>query len=86
MIIPGICHGIAGNAYVFLLLYRLTNDEKYIHRATVFAEFTQSAEFRADARNPDSPFSLYEGIAGALCFLLDLFNPNQAAFPFMDVF
>ncbi|KAF5270875.1 hypothetical protein FQA39_LY08320 [Lamprigera yunnana] len=26
---PGICHGIAGNGYLFLLLYRLTKDKKY---------------------------------------------------------
>ena len=24
---PGICHGIAGSGYVFLLLYRLTGDD-----------------------------------------------------------
>lgn len=30
---PGICHGIAGSAYVFLLLYRLTGNSKYIYRA-----------------------------------------------------
>ena len=27
---PGICHGVAGNAYVFLLLYRMTDDKKYL--------------------------------------------------------
>ena len=27
---PGICHGVAGNGYVFLLLYRMTNDKKHI--------------------------------------------------------
>ena len=30
---PGICHGVAGSAYVFLLLYRLTGNRKYIYRA-----------------------------------------------------
>lgn len=29
---PGICHGIAGSGYVFLLLFKLTNDEKYLYR------------------------------------------------------
>ncbi len=82
----GICHGVAGNAYVFLLLYRLTKNEKYIFRAKVFAEFMITPEFKRQARRPDSPYSLYEGLAGALCFLLDLLNPDQAAFPFMDVF
>lgn len=30
---PGICHGVAGSAYVFLLLYRLTGNTKYLYRA-----------------------------------------------------
>lgn len=30
---PGICHGVAGSAYVFLLLYRLTGNSKYMYRA-----------------------------------------------------
>lgn len=30
---PGICHGVAGSAYVFLLLYRLTGNSKYLYRA-----------------------------------------------------
>jgi len=30
---PGICHGVAGSGYVFLLMYRLTGEEKYLYRA-----------------------------------------------------
>jgi lantibiotic modifying enzyme len=29
----GVCHGTAGNGYVFLTLYRITNDPKWLHRA-----------------------------------------------------
>lgn len=29
----GICHGVAGNAYSFLSLYKQTKDAKYLHRA-----------------------------------------------------
>ena len=29
----GICHGIAGNAYAFLGLYKQTDDPKYLYRA-----------------------------------------------------
>ncbi len=29
----GLCHGTAGNGYVFLDLYRVTNDLKWLHRA-----------------------------------------------------
>jgi len=38
------------------------------------------------ARTPDRPHSLYEGVAGTVCFLVDLLEPEQAYFPFMDVF
>lgn len=83
---PGICHGVAGSGYVFLLLYRLTADPKYLHRAIKFMEFLTHEEFIRYARNPDRPFSLYEGYAGTVCFLLDLLRPERASFPFMDVF
>lgn len=83
---PGICHGVGGNAYVFLIMYRLTNDVIYLHRAVKFFEFLQNEDFLNHARTPDHPFSLYEGIAGTACFLIDLLDPAKAEFPFMDVF
>lgn len=85
-ILSGLCHGVAGNGYVFLLLYRLTADEKYVFRANTFAQFMTTSEFKREARTPDCPFSLYEGLAGTVCYILDLFTPKTAAFPFMDVF
>lgn len=83
---PGICHGVAGNGYVFLLLYRLTGDEKHLHRAKRFGDFLSTDEFIRDARLPDNPESLYEGTAGTVCFLADLLVPDKAEFPFQDVF
>lgn len=29
----GICHGVAGNAYVFLALFKETGNQVYLHRA-----------------------------------------------------
>ncbi|XP_053614192.1 lanC-like protein 3 [Plodia interpunctella] len=83
---PGICHGVAGNGYVFLLLHRLTGDEKYLIKAKLFADFMMSDDFLRDARLPDNPESLYEGTAGTVCFLADLLVPDKAEFPFQDVF
>lgn len=83
---PGICHGVAGNGYVFLIMYRLTNDPVYLYRASKFMEFLTNEDFRANARIPDRPFSLYEGLAGTICFLIDLLQPQTASFPFMNVF
>ena len=78
-----------GNGYVFLLLYRLTNDEKHLNRARQFAAFMQTEEFKSISRVPDAPYSLFEGIAGTACFLSDLVNPTEngyGCFPFMGIF
>lgn len=83
---PGTCHGVAGSGYVFLVMYRLTQNPKYLYRAIQFANFLTRSEFLRYARRPDCPWSLYEGLAGTVCFLIDLLHPNTAAFPFMNVF
>ena len=82
---PGLCHGIAGNGYVFLLLYQLTGDKKHLHRAHEFANFAISEQFWASARRPDSPYSLFEGKSGLACFLADLLHPDMAHFPLFGV-
>ena len=74
---------------MFLLLYRITKEEKHLRRARQFAAFMQTEEFKANSRVPDAPYSLFEGIAGTACFLADLVNPDSPSsglFPFMDVF
>uniref|UniRef100_A0A8D0H0G4 LanC-like protein 3 n=1 Tax=Sphenodon punctatus TaxID=8508 RepID=A0A8D0H0G4_SPHPU len=70
---PGICHGVAGSAYVFLLLYRLTGNSKYIYRAQRLAFMALNS-------------CLYEGFSGTVCFLVDLLQPSQAEFPLFSVF
>lgn len=83
---PGICHGVSGNGYVFLLMYRLTGNLKYLHRAHCFADYLTASEFVENARTPDRWDSLYEGLAGTVCYLIDLLEPNTARFPFMNIF
>ncbi|XP_067676711.1 lanC-like protein 3 [Haliotis asinina] len=83
---PGICHGVAGSGYVFLVLYRLTGHKKFLHRAQQYAEFLYTPEFQSGARVPDSPYSLYEGWAGTVCYLADLTQPESAELPLFDVF
>lgn len=82
---PGICHGVAGNAYAFLMLYRITQDPRYLYRATKFAEFLSKSIFRREAKTPDRPWSLYEGLAGTVCFLIDLIHFDNANFPFLNI-
>lgn len=83
---PGLCHGVAGNGYAFLVLYRLTENPKYLYRAMQFAYFLESTEFAEFLHKPDRPWSLYEGLAGTVCFLVDLLHSENTAFPFMDIF
>uniref|UniRef100_A0AAG5CZZ5 LanC-like protein 3 homolog n=1 Tax=Anopheles atroparvus TaxID=41427 RepID=A0AAG5CZZ5_ANOAO len=83
---PGICHGVSGNGYAFLLMYRLTGENVYLYRAGKFAEFLATDTFSGSLLTPDRPYSLYEGLAGAVCFLVDILSPSNASFPFMDVF
>lgn len=82
---PGLCHGVAGCGYVFLLLHRLTGDVKFLHRSLQFARFVLSPDFKQYAKIPDSPFSLFEGWGGAVCFMADLLQPEKAAFPLLEV-
>jgi len=83
---PGICHGVGGSGYVFLLLYRLTGDQRHLHRAQQFASFIFTEQFQRHSRQPDCPYSLFEGLAGTVCFLVDLMQPEKASFPFFDIF
>lgn len=82
---PGICHGVAGNAYAFLVLYKVTQEPRDLYRTIKFAEFLSSPEFNEYSSTPDRPYSLYEGIAGTVCFLVDLLHIDQANFPFLSV-
>uniref|UniRef100_A0A183BJN0 LanC-like protein 3 n=1 Tax=Globodera pallida TaxID=36090 RepID=A0A183BJN0_GLOPA len=82
---PGICHGVAGNGYAFLLLYRLTRKEQYLEKAKAFAFAMLVPSFENLARTPDSPWSLFEGWSGALCFLADLLEPAGAQFPLIPI-
>jgi len=88
----GLCHGLAGNGYAFLSLYRLTGDEAQLQRAWAFAALLGNVEYQDAIRRqpdpqrsvpgvPDSPCSLMEGSAGVVCFLLDAASPRGSAFP-----
>eukprot|EP01067_Filipodium_phascolosomae_P009120 Filipodium_phascolosomae@DN8045_c0_g1_i2.p1 len=75
----GICHGIAGSGYTFLVLFAATKDFKWLHRATSFAYFL--VNFVPESP-PDRPYSLFEGLSGSTYFLLDLlYCPQQPVFP-----
>ncbi|XP_010918434.1 lanC-like protein GCL2 [Elaeis guineensis] len=81
----GICHGISGNAYVFLSLYRLTGKVEYLYRAKAFACFLldKANKLIADGlmHGGDRPYSLFEGQAGMAHLFLDMVRPSESRFP-----
>ncbi|KAL3699372.1 hypothetical protein R1sor_017394 [Riccia sorocarpa] len=81
----GLCHGISGNAYVFLALYRLSGQKKHLHRAKMFAGFLHDRAFSliatGEMHGGDHPHSLFEGLAGTACLWLDVAQPNNSRFP-----
>ncbi|KAF6024460.1 LANCL2 [Bugula neritina] len=80
----GICHGVAGNAYTFLSLYKLSKDKKHLHRACQFALWCCDYG-RHGCRTPDRPYSLFEGMAGTAYFLYDILCPAASKFPAFEV-
>lgn len=81
----GICHGVSGNAYAFLSLYRLTGNVEYLYRAKAFACFLLEKADQLIAEGAmhggDRPFSLFEGKAGMSYLLLDMVDPSESRFP-----
>ncbi|KAL6993176.1 LanC-like protein gcl1 [Sarracenia purpurea var. burkii] len=78
----GLADGVAGNAYAFLSLYRLTGESIYADRAREFATFL----FRKYSRNhsggsTDHAYSLFQGLAGVACLWFDLLAPENSKFP-----
>uniref|UniRef100_A0A2P2KQN9 LanC-like protein GCL2 n=1 Tax=Rhizophora mucronata TaxID=61149 RepID=A0A2P2KQN9_RHIMU len=81
----GICHGVSGNTYVFLSLYQLTGNLKFLYRAKAFACFLLDRAHKliaaGEMHGGDSPYSLFEGIGGMAYLFLDMANPSNARFP-----
>uniref|UniRef100_A4IIE7 LanC-like protein 2 n=1 Tax=Xenopus tropicalis TaxID=8364 RepID=A4IIE7_XENTR len=80
----GICHGTSGNGYAFLSLYNHTQDKKYLYRACRFAEWCLEYG-KHGCRIPDRPYSLFEGMAGAIHFLSDMLTPETSRFPAFEL-
>lgn len=92
----GLCHGISGNAYPFLALYRAfklfqerggavenTDIDRWLGLSWKFAEF--AVKHLEQLRNvPDHPFSLFEGLGGLCSLLLDLKSPMKSSFPLFE--
>ncbi|EEF30711.1 catalytic, putative [Ricinus communis] len=79
----GLADGVAGNAYAFLSLFRLTGDIIYEERAKAFASFLyHNASEIINGHVPgDDAYSLFKGLAGAACLWFDLLAPEKSRFP-----
>lgn len=88
----GLCHGISGNAFAFLSIYRRLKKnskkgaDKWLKMACFFADFGIEKLQELEPR-PDRPYSLYEGVAGFACLLIDLLSPDDknCGFPCYEV-
>jgi len=81
-----LCHGVAGNGYGFLKLYQLTEENKYLQEALHFCEWSWLETGKKTITIPDNAYSLFEGIAGTVCFMEDILTLNsECQFPCFDV-
>ena len=88
----GLCHGVGGNGYTFLTLYRMYWNNKNgndtesqrldaLYKAFQFANFASNPNTTFPVPN-DRPYSLFEGLLGGCVFTMDtLFAPETSAFP-----
>ncbi|KAE8637236.1 hypothetical protein CSA_021631 [Cucumis sativus] len=81
----GLADGVAGNAYAFLSLYRLTGESVYEERARAFGTYLyHNASKLVATQNQvggDRLFSLFHGLAGTACLWFDLLEPEKSRFP-----
>lgn len=81
----GICHGVSGNSYVFLSLYRLTGKVEYLYKAKAFACFlhtrAQTLISEGVMHGGDRPYSLFEGMGGMAYLFFDMIDPIETRFP-----
>lgn len=85
----GLCHGVSGNAYVFLSLYRATGNAKHLFRAMSFASFAldraESLIKSGEMHGGDHPYSLFEGQGGMAALFFDVVIPSESRFPGYEV-
>ncbi|KAJ0968949.1 hypothetical protein J5N97_021826 [Dioscorea zingiberensis] len=81
----GICHGVSGNAHVFLSLYRSTGNFECLYRAKAFACFLldKANQLIAERKmhSGDRPYSLFEGQAGMAYLFFNMVKPSESQFP-----
>nr|XP_043631624.1 lanC-like protein GCL1 [Erigeron canadensis] len=85
----GLADGAAGNAYVFLALYRLTGETIYADRAKAFGGFLYNNARKlitsTSSDGLDHGSSLFHGLTGVACLWSDLVRPENSRFPGFEI-
>eukprot|EP00825_Cyclidium_porcatum_P038629 TRINITY_DN4519_c0_g1_i9.p4 TRINITY_DN4519_c0_g1~~TRINITY_DN4519_c0_g1_i9.p4 ORF type:complete len:136 (-),score=23.21 TRINITY_DN4519_c0_g1_i9:110-517(-) len=91
-----LCHGITGNGYAFLQLYKESKNKLWYNRALRFVLASQNKNITKEINNfehhdrqvkgvSNHPYSLMEGKAGNICFYMDCINPEESEFPGYEI-
>lgn len=80
----GLAHGVAGNAYAFLLLYKVTTDPKHLHRALQFVQFMSSERAKA-LQSKSHDYTLMDGLAGTAILYKQMQEPIDANMPVFEL-
>ena len=81
----GLCHGVSGNTYPLLAMYRATKDPVWLQTATHITMFLCHEHSRIYQQS-ERPLSLYEGVSGMVALLTDILaSPSEAKFPGFEV-
>ncbi|KAF4724312.1 LanC-like protein 2, partial [Perkinsus olseni] len=62
----GLCHGVGGSTMALIALYSHTGDRAWLRKARQFALFAGRFGQWLSESFADRPYSLYEGLAGAV--------------------
>lgn len=81
--LPVLCHGTAGNGFAFLRLFVLTGDDKWLHRARLFAMHAIAQNERALEKYGQRKCSLWTGDLGFAVYLWNCICAT-AEFPLLD--
>jgi hypothetical protein len=79
----GLCHGTAGNAYALLALHSRFGDQRWLHRARMFAMDAAADVDRRRAASGTGRYTLFTGDIGVALLLRSCLNAD-ATFPFLE--
>ena len=74
----GLCHGVSGNVYAFLALFRETGNAVWLDRAMYMTSFIVRYPWHETDYVSDAPSSLFLGDAGVLMLYMDILDCSKS--------